>query len=94
MELGHKPPAELLEQNLVQEKSNKQDVLDALGTPRGYGIISLPEFEGPPRTIWYYEYLRAGGGKLDMTLLLVFFDREKYDGYLWYASKEKLVEGK
>ena len=65
--------------------SGKSDVLLALGEPRGYGVAHISRTL-PARDIWFYEYTEAEGGEIGIKYLLVFFDKEIYDGYLWFSS--------
>jgi hypothetical protein len=69
--------------------TSKADVLKAIGEPRGYGQVYLaPDLE--PRKIWFYEYTEVQGKKIVIKILLVFFDEELYDGYLWFSSAQFL----
>jgi len=70
---------------LKQGVSVKSDVLAAFGEPRGYGssrFHALPT----PREIWFYEYMESDGVRTQLKFLLVFFDADRYDGHLWFAS--------
>ncbi len=62
-----------------------QDVLAALGEPRGKGGARF-SVDPIPRTIWFYEYTEASGSRIDLKILLVFFQQERYDGHLWFSS--------
>jgi hypothetical protein len=42
------------------------------------------------RPMWFYELARGGGSQIELTILLVFFDGEKYDGYLWFSSSQEI----
>lgn len=44
------------------------------------------------RKIWFYEYTVADGDRIDLNILLVFFDQDKYDGHLWFSSAQLLKE--
>jgi hypothetical protein len=63
--------------------------LVALGEPRGHGAARFTP-DTPSREIWYYEYTEAAGSKISLKFLLVFFDKERYDGYLWFSSEQLL----
>lgn len=72
--------------------SNKTDVRQSLGEPRGYGAArysSVPE----PREIWFYEYYVSEGSKTALTFLLVFFDKDLYDGHIWFSGTALLDTG-
>lgn len=45
------------------------------------------------RTIWYYEYVQVKDDQIGVKILLVFFNAETYDGYLWFAAKELARRG-
>ena len=65
--------------------SKEADVLFSLGEPRGNGTVLLSTAL-PPRKIWFYEYTETSGRRIDLMILLVFFDKELYDGHLWFSS--------
>jgi hypothetical protein len=65
--------------------STPGQVLITLGEPRGYGIVGYSQ-DTNPRKIWFYEYLEVHGKDVKIKFLLVLFDRELYDGYLWFFS--------
>ncbi len=73
--------------------SRKDDVRMALGEPRGPGATRHAHDRSDLRTIWYYEFIQLKGDQIGMKILLVFFDQEKYDGYLWFGAKELLQRG-
>ncbi len=43
-----------------------------------------------PNVLWFYEFLESDGKNIDLKMLLVFFDGEKYSGHLWFSSFEKI----
>ncbi len=65
--------------------SSTADVLLALGEPRGYGMTHLSA-DPSPRKIWFYEFTKVDGSRVDLTILLVFFGEERYHGHLWFSS--------
>jgi hypothetical protein len=65
--------------------SSAGDVLLALGEPRGRGVVRQ-SVDLPPRTIWSYEYMEAEGSQIGLKILFVYFDQDRYDGYLWFSS--------
>ncbi len=67
--------------------SNKIDVRQSLGEPRGYGaarLSSVPKLS----EIWFYEFYVSQGSKTSLTLLLVFFDEDLYEGHLWFSGTQ------
>jgi len=76
--------------------STKMDVQKVLGAPNGFGSSVMP---GDPETreIWFYDdveltdYHSEGGGVFRMNvrqqILLVFFKKEAFDGFMWYSTK-------
>ena len=72
--------------------SNKSNVLAALGEPRGHGAARLSSVAAP-REIWFYEYSESHGSRMDLKFLLVFFDKDLYDGHLWFSSSLLLDTG-
>jgi outer membrane protein assembly factor BamE (lipoprotein component of BamABCDE complex) len=67
--------------------SNKTDVRQSLGEPRGYGAA---RFSSVPKLseIWFYEFYVSQGSKTSLTLLLVFFDEDLYEGHLWFSGTQ------
>ncbi|MFQ5444150.1 MAG: hypothetical protein ACE5EK_05985, partial [Nitrospinales bacterium] len=79
--------------------STKSDVQRLLGQPGGSGgsfFPVMPDQEAKPHEVWYYEGIEMikahsmGGGiiRADMRqqILLIFFDKEKFDGFMWYTN--------
>lgn len=90
MEIGSPPRVERLAQ-LVPRISTKNDVLLTLGEPRGYGAAQLdPTFS--PQRVWLYEHTVAEGKDIKLTMLLIFFADDIYDGYMWFADSTNLKE--
>jgi len=88
IQYGRMPETRPLVDSLTPKVSTKEDVLNTLGPPRGYGAASMVGIDDS-RTIWYYEALKATTKNVDLAMLLVFFDGEKYDGYMWFSSIEQ-----
>lgn len=89
---GSPPRIDRLE-TLQRGVSRKADVLQALGEPRGKGVSRNADRKlreawehDVTREIWFYEFSKSGGGRTNSKILLVFFHKETYDGYLWYCS--------
>lgn len=93
LELGRRVDPSLLESNLRIGQSTRADVLAALGAPRGEGRAWFPMDAGP-RTVWSYAYGEAmvEGMRVNDTRELsvwVYFDGDRYDGYLWFSTLPK-----
>ena len=87
---GRMPDTSALDSGaLAPGVSTKADVLDALGAPAGYGMTRVDDL-AEPRIIWYYEATKPAFSQVDIRMLLVFFDGEKYDGYLRFTSNGKI----
>jgi hypothetical protein len=92
LKIGSPPGTEQLGK-LKIGASSKADVLLALGQPRGEGVVRYPA-QRTPQTIWSYDYTEAKVGVewtvsakvVSLKVLLVFFDEDKYAGYLWFSS--------
>lgn len=85
---GSPPKVNYLETFKVST-STKADVLLALGEPRGYGAARLSA-SPTLQEIWFYEYTKAEGSRIDLKILLVFFDKGFYNGHLWFSSAQLL----
>jgi hypothetical protein len=84
LQYGWRPPVERLN-SLKPGVSTPAEVLMALGEPRGRGIVQyIPE--AAPRNIWFYEYMETDRKSVNIKFLLVFFEKETYEGNLWFFS--------
>jgi hypothetical protein len=96
---GNRPDTNLLESVLRLGESTRADVLTALGEPIGRGIARLPVDPRPNAgTIWSYYYTEYLMGNLLSQdpvnanrgiFLLVYFEGDTYDGYMWFSSLPK-----
>ncbi len=84
MKLGVEPEVDRLG-TLQLGSSDKAQVREVLGEPQGEGASRMPDFPGL-RTVWAYDYTETQGQRIGGTLLLVFFDGDVYDGYLWFDA--------
>jgi hypothetical protein len=92
---GTRPDLTSLEDVLKIGQSSEADVLDALGAPSGKGKEMFPigkewgtvnNYHQKQRTMWSY-YFEEGNLKDDRRIFLfVFFDGDRYDGYMWFSS--------
>ncbi len=88
---GSKPDVTALSSSLQVGKSTQQGVLATLGSPAGRGRSMMP-WQDTPRTVWTYYYeegvIDLGGKNSDdrRIFLFVFFDGDRFDGYLWFSS--------
>jgi len=85
---GSPPKVDRLE-TLKTGVSTASDVRQTLGEPRGHGKARLTQ-DFPHHDIWFYEYVEVKGSKIGLDFLLVFFNKEAYDGYLWFSSAQLL----
>lgn len=66
--------------------STTEDILQALGEPRGHGMARWIPIDLRPRKIWFYEYTEARDRRVTLKILLVFIQQERYEGHLWFSS--------
>ena len=84
-----------LEGELQRGISTKMDVRRLLGAPKGTGGSALPP-DSRPREVWFYQDIEVtdirseGKGILRMNqrqqVLLVFFEKEVFDGFMWFSN--------
>ena len=86
---GRRPDVQLLEKNLRLRESTSADVLAALGEPFGKGKAMLPVLHSTPKVLWSYYYEEASMKDARRIFLFVFFDQDRYDGYMWFSSLPK-----
>jgi hypothetical protein len=94
LRMGHRPDTAALERRLHIGESSTDDVLAALGPPDGKGAAMLP-IDQRPSVMWLYTYSEGpvhvsvpGSTTADPRTLImfVFFDGDRYQGYLWASS--------
>ena len=88
-----------IESDLQRGITTKGDVLLLLGEPDGAGALGgFDALRGPdgagkgPIIAWYYESTKAsivGGVELEQDILLVFFEGDVVDGFLWFSNKSE-----
>lgn len=84
-----------IETSLKRGASTKMDVQRLLGTPKGFGGTLLAGYPGS-RDVWFYgdieatDFKSSGQGflqvKVRQQFLLIFFDKEVFDGFLWFSN--------
>ncbi len=91
-EMGRAFDPGLIEQSLQTGVSTQADVKRALGEPYGKGRALMP-FHESDRTVWTYYFgqgsVDPSSGKMEdrRRYLFVFLDGDRFDGYMWFASK-------
>lgn len=92
---GGFPHVNRIEVELKRGVSTKADVQRLLGVPKGLGSSILPT-DPRQREVWLYDDVETtdfkgeGGGVLRVNvrqqILLVFFDKEVFDGFMWFTT--------
>ena len=88
MRIGKRPDTDALEKTLRIGESTHTEVLQALGEPHGKGKAMLPTHPSL-RTMWSYYYEEGDLNDSRRIFLFVFFDQDRYDGYMWFSSLPK-----
>jgi hypothetical protein len=89
---GHNFDSSLLENALQTGVSSSADVQATLGAPFGKGRALMPYHE-TPKTVWTYFFeegsMDLGSGTVDdkRKYLFIFFDKDIYEGYMWFHSR-------
>ncbi len=88
-----------IETDLRRGITNKADVLLLLGEPDGAGALGgFDALRGPdgagkgPIDAWFYESVKSsilGGLEMKQDILLVFFEGDIVDGFLWFSHESK-----
>jgi len=71
--------------DLTISVSTKADVLEKIGTPRSTGRVMFPH-EDSPKDLWCYYYEESTLSESQRFFLFVFFNQERYTGYMWFSS--------
>jgi len=85
LRFGRMPDLVPLESQLEPGRSTREDVRAALGEPRGSGRVFFPS-DREPRDVWYYYYEEATTKEAQRIFLYVFFNEDRYGGYMWFSS--------
>ena len=88
MHMGKRPDTDALEKKLRLGESTFTEVLKAFGEPNGKGKAMFP-IHSSPKTMWSYYYEEGDLKDSRRIFLFVFFDRDRYDGYMWFSSLPK-----
>lgn len=86
--IGNKPDPDVLARSLRLGESTRDDVLATLGQPSGKGRAMLP-FDNAPRTMWSYYYEEGDLKDARRIFLFIYFDEDRYGGYMWFSSLPK-----
>jgi hypothetical protein len=91
-----------IEGELTRGVSTRMDVRRVLGTPKGAGHAVFPfPTDWQPREVWYYEDLEVTDVRKEaetfrasvrQQILLVFFEKGVFDGFMWWSSAGKATE--
>ena len=86
-----------IETDLRRGITTKGDVLLLLGEPDGEGALGgfdalrdPGKYGNRPINSWFYESFDAsvmGGLQMEQDILLVFFEGDIFDGFLWFSNK-------
>ncbi|MGD8367553.1 MAG: hypothetical protein PVG78_07925 [Desulfobacterales bacterium] len=85
LKFGRLPDVSRIEKELSLQTSTRDDVMRVLGEPRGGGGIFLP-IDEHPRDHWFYYYEESTMKNAQRIFLFIFFDGNRYDGYMWFSS--------
>ena len=69
----------------VVGKTTRDDVMRALGTPRGRGEAYIPSYDAR-RDMLFYEFVESDMQSVDLKFLLILLDGDRYDGHFWFSS--------
>ena len=96
VKIGRFPPLAAIE-SVLRRGASREAVRSALGEPSGFGDTRMPPAHAPRET-WYYEDLEIEDAtrrgefvymNLRHQILLIFFDGDRVDGYLWTSNRGK-----
>lgn len=88
---GRLPDTGALGKSLKLGESTRADVQEILGYPFGEGRELLP-LGNKPRTLWSYYYEEGNLRDTRRIFLFVFFDKDLYDGYMWFSSLKDIAD--
>ena len=88
---GTRPRLDLVETALEVGETRRGLVLEILGPPDGAGRSFLP-MHPEPRAVWSYHEQDGSWDEISIRSLLLFFDDQVLDGYLWFTIEELAVD--
>jgi len=88
IEYGEWPNTDLLS-SLQLDLSNGEDIKRLLGEPTGRGKGRMPDFPGTA-DVWSYEYTRANGNRMNVSILLIFMINDIYQGHFWFVANDSI----
>jgi hypothetical protein len=88
---GTRPRLDLVETALEVGETRRGQVLEILGPPDGAGRVSLP-MHPAPRAAWNYAEQDGSWDEMSFHYLMLFFDDQVLDGYLWFTIEELAVD--
>lgn len=90
MRAGSRPNTDILDKSLSLGKSTRADVVSVLDEPSGKGRAMLP-MDPKLRTMsmWSYFYMEGTLEDIRQMWLFVYFDEDRYEGYMWFSSLPK-----
>ncbi len=86
-----------IETNLKKGISTKMDVQRILGAPQGFGGAEFP-VKTEEHEVWFYQSIQVDNIRsqqsyitmdMDQKVLLVFFTKGLFDGFLWFTGTIK-----
>lgn len=86
-----------IETDLKKGISSKMDVQRILGAPQGFGGAEFPVTK-EEHEVWFYQNIQVDNIKseqsyitmdMDQKVLLIFFTKGLFDGYLWFTGTIK-----
>jgi len=86
--IGSRPNTEILETSLRIGESTREHVVATLGQPYAKGRWMMP-IDDRARTLWTYYYEDGLLADARRIVLFVYFDQDRYDGYMWFSSLPK-----
>jgi len=88
VEMGRKVNPSNIESALRLKESTQDEVKSLLGTHDGVGVYVSP-ITGKFYTMWTYFFAEGSTSELNDVNLFVYFDRNVYEGFLWFSNNLK-----
>jgi len=75
--------------DLIPGVTTSSEVQSILGEPTAKGSSLWSIAPMTPVKLWEYEFTKTDGVKSDLTIVMIFFRDDRFEGYLWFSAEQE-----